>query len=296
MQTEKKDLYERVTTQIIEAIEKGAAEYRMRWHVGDAECFAPVNVVSGRAYRGINVLVLWALAERQRYASGLWGTFNQWQSLGARVRKGEKAALIVYWRISEKSSESESGDAIEAEVGKRRVFGKGYSVFNLAQVEGYTPEPRATLSESERLADAEESFRLIGATVKHGGSVAAYDRIADVILMPEFQQFREAAGYYSVLAHEVTHWTGAEHRLKRDLSHRFGSDGYAMEELVAELGAAFLCSMFGISNVPREEHAGYLSNWLAVLHRDKRALFTAASHAQQAADWIAERRGQSMAA
>lgn len=288
MKHETSDIYERVTTQIVEAIEAGAGTFRMPWHVTEAECFAPANAASGRSYRGVNVLALWASAQRRGYKSGLWATYNQWQELGAQVRKGEKAAPVVFWKFSERTGgTTEPGDEQEETASGRSVLAKAYSVFNLDQVEGYTPPERPVLPESERIAEADRFFVDIGADIRHGGAVASYLPEQDFIRMPMFSSFREAAGYYSTLAHEATHWSGAPKRLNRDLRSRFGSAGYAMEELVAELGAAFLSATLGITNAPRPDHAAYLSTWIGVLKRDKRAIFSAASKAQKAVDWMA---------
>jgi antirestriction protein ArdC len=281
------DIYQKVTQQIIEAMQRGAGSYRMPWHVTGADCFAPVNVVSKRPYRGINVLLLWLLAEHHGYTSGEWATYFQWQELGAQVRMGEKAALIVFWKISERSRE-ESDDQ-EEPASNRSILARGYCVFNAAQVDGYSPKPSPVLPESERIESAERFFARLGVTVRHGGSRACYSPQEDVIHMPPFSSFRDAAAYYSVFGHEATHATGAEHRLNRDLKPRFAEETYAMEELVAELGAAFLCSTLGLANEPREEHAAYLANWLKVLKQDKRAIFAAASQAQKAVDWMRAR-------
>ena len=154
------DIYEKVTQQIIEAMERGAGSYRMPWHVTGADCFAPVNVVSKRPYRGINVLLLWLLAEHHGYTSGEWATYNQWQELGAQVRKGEKAALVVFWKISERSRE-ETEDQ-EEPASNRSILARGYHVFNAAQVDGYSPKPAPVLPESERIESAERFFSRLG--------------------------------------------------------------------------------------------------------------------------------------
>jgi antirestriction protein ArdC len=278
------DIYERVTRQIIEAIERGAGSYRMPWHVTGAESFAPVNVVSKRPYRGVNLLLLWLLADHHGYTSGEWATYNQWKGLGAQVKKGEKSALIVFWKISERNSE-ETEDQEESS-SNRSILARGYHVFNAAQVDGYAPQPAPALPESERIQRTDTFFVDIGADIRHGGNTAYYEPETDIIRMPMSSAFREAAAYFSVLAHEATHWTGAPHRLNRNLLARFASEAYAMEELVAELGAAFLCATLSISNTPRPDHAAYLSSWLKVLKNDKRAIFTAASQAQKAVDWM----------
>lgn len=287
METTKSDIFDRITRHIVAAIKAGAGAFRLPWHVTGGPRHRPQNAVSQTAYRGVNVLVLWATAEACGYPSGLWATYAQWRRLGAQVRKGEKSTPVVFWKFSEKGPKGESEDEELTSAGG--VFGAGYSVFNAAQVEGFHPVAPPHLTDSERVAKAEAFFAGVDADVEVGGEVACYDAARDVVRMPRFESFREPAGYYSVLGHELTHWTGAEHRLNRDLRNRFGSEAYAMEELVAELGAAFLCSTLGLSNDPRPDHAAYLTAWLEVLKRDKRAIFTAASQAQKAIDWMAAR-------
>lgn len=289
MQQEKSDIFELITKQIIQAVETGAGKFRMPWHVTEADYFAPVNAMSRRAYRGVNVLVLWVTTENRGYKSGLWATYQQWQQLGGQVRKGEKAAPVVFWKFSDRDGSSKADEAEQEPEGhssSRGILAKGYSVFNADQVEGYTPPAKPLLPECERIATAEQFFAGLGADVRHGGAVACYQHEDDIIRMPAFASFKEVAGYYSVRAHETTHWTGAPKRLARDLRCRFGSGSYAMEELVAELGAAFLCSTLGISNTPRPDHAAYIVSWLEALKRDKCAIFTAASQAQKAVDWM----------
>jgi antirestriction protein ArdC len=278
------DIYEKVTQQIIEAMERGAGAYRMPWHVTGADCFAPMNAASRRQYRGVNLLLLWLLAEHHGYTSGEWATYNQWQALGAQVRKAEKSALVVFWKISERSREE--AEEQEEPTSHRSILARGYHVFNSAQVDGYSPKPAPALPEGERIESAERFFARLGFTVEHGGNRACYSPEEDVIHMPPFSCFRDGASYYSVLGHEHVHATGAKHRLDRDLRPRFAEESYAMEELVAELGAAFLCAALGLANEPRKEHAAYLGTWLQVLKQDRRAIFTAASQAQQAVDWM----------
>ena len=292
--SERNDIYERVTGQIIEAIERGAGSFRMPWHAAAAEAFLPMNAASGKTYRGVNVLCLWAMAEAKGYPSPIWATYKQWLELGAQVRQGEKSSLIVYWSIPERGAKAEE----ESEEGKsgRGFFAKGYSVFNVAQVDGFEPPQIPELSPAARIAAAEEFFGKLGADIRHGGIQAFYETANDFIQLPRFELFREPVGYYSTLAHEATHWTGAKTRLERDLSGRFGSNAYAAEELVAELGAAFTCASLGLASEPRPDHAAYIASWLRLLRNDKRAIFTAASKAQQAADWMHERQAVKAAA
>ncbi|MFO0849929.1 MAG: zincin-like metallopeptidase domain-containing protein [Gemmataceae bacterium] len=284
MEKEQTDIYARVTRHIVEAIEAGAGRFRLPWHVTGTPRFRPRNAMSQSAYRGVNVLALWATAEARGYESGTWATYGQWCELGAQVRKGEKSTPVALWKVTERKRKGEDEEAVL----QGGFYACGYAVFNAAQVDGYRPPEPLVLPEAERVAKAEAFFADIAADVRTGGQVACYDRAADCVHIPPFAAFREAAGYYSVLGHELTHWTGAAHRLNRDLAHRFGSEAYAMEELVAELGAAFLCSALGLSNDPRPDHAAYLASWLRVLKQDRRAVFTAASQAQKAVDWLSD--------
>lgn len=294
MEQGQQDIYSRVTDQIIEAIERGAEKFRMPWHVTDADCFSPANAASKKPYRGINVLSLWGAAERLGYSSGFWATYQQWKDLGAQVRKDEKSTLVVYWQIPERPRETTDDET--AERPGRRFLVRSYPVFNADQVDGFTPAETPRLSESERIEKAERFIAALGADIKHGGNTAAFRPGHDDILMPRFESFRGGIAYYSTLAHELTHWTGAKHRLDRDLSGRFGSMSYAAEELVAELGAAFFCAGMKLTNEPRPEHAAYLASWLSLLKSDKRAIFTAASKAQAAVDWMNGRQENADAA
>jgi antirestriction protein ArdC len=166
---------------------------------------------------------------------------------------------------------------------------RDYWVFNADQVEGYQKPEETKLTHGERIAQAEEFFRSLEMDLQPGGNRAYYSPSTDSVHMPAFDAFKEPLFYYSVLSHETTHWTAAPHRLDRDLSGRFGSESYAMEELVAELGAAFLCSDLGLPTDPRKDHSPYIASWLRALKNDKRAIFTAAAKAQEAIDWMNKR-------
>jgi antirestriction protein ArdC len=292
MNPELKDLYQRVTDQIIKAIESGAADWKMPWH--QAGNFMPANASTQKPYRGVNVLSLWAAADANGYPTGLWATYKQWQELGAQVRKGEKATLVVFWKFSSTETEDDTtADSEEREEHSHRaVLARGYSVFNAAQVDGYQAPAVPTIPEAERIQSAESFFAALNADIRHGGGRAYYSPSTDHIQMPCFEIFKDSIAYYSVLAHEATHWTGAAKRLNRDLSGRFGNESYAAEELVAEIGAAFLCADLGLVNEPRPDHAAYVASWLKVLKGDKRAIFAAASKAQAAADWMHSLQGE----
>jgi antirestriction protein ArdC len=290
--TDKRDVYARVTAQIINAIEQGVGTWRMPWHTSGRYAFSPINATSKKPYRGINTVCLWAAAQAKGYERGEWATYQQWRDKGAQVRKGEKATLVVFWKFANDSGESQE-DA--AESGRSRLlFTRGYSVFNAAQVDGYSPKADADIAMPERIAHAEAFFAAIGARVQHGGNQAFYAPAMDHIQMPPFGAFADNVSYYSTLAHEHAHWTAPAARCDRQLGKRFGDNAYAAEELIAELGAAFTCAHLGLSTEPRGDHAQYLASWLRVLKADSRAIFTAASKAQQATDWLIARAGESV--
>lgn len=206
------------------------------------------------------------------------------------MRKGEKSTLVVFWKFG--SDAAESQDDGETASRSRLLFTRGYSVFNAAQVDGYTPKVDESRPMPERIAQADAFFSSIGADLRHGGNQAFYSPASDHIQMPPFPAFRDGVAYYSTLAHEHTHWTASAGRCNRELGKRFGDHAYAAEELIAELGAAFTCAHLGLSTEPRSDHAAYLVSWVRVLKADKRAIFTAASKAQQACDWMVQRAGK----
>ncbi len=290
----KTDIYENITNLIHDAIERGAEKFEMPWHSKDASLFAPVNATTGKAYRGVNVLALAVTAHERAYGSNEWATYQQWTEAGAQVRKGEKSTHIVFWSQYEKKGPGGEpdgeGNQAEKETG---MFAKAYSVFNAAQVDGYTPKAildpfPASTGPGEQIPECDQFFKNMGIDLRHGGDRAFFNPADDYVQLPNFQDFKCVEGYYSTLAHEATHWTGAKSRLERDLSGRFGNAQYAMEELIAELGAAFTMSNLGLANEPRHDHASYIQSWLKALKNDKRAIFTASSKAQQAADFMLE--------
>lgn len=295
---ERADVYARVTDAIVAAIESGMAkgkDWRMPWHRRrdpGGSPMLPVNVARGAAYRGVNTLALWAAAEAKGYPGGLWGTYRQWAEFGGQVRKGERAATVVFWRFPDAakgSGEVEEGEEAEEGEARRGPWARAYAVFNAAQVDG-AALPASTapaLPEAARIADAEAFFAALpGLDLRHGGNAAFYSPATDHVRMPPFADFRTGEGYYATLAHEAAHWTGHPSRLARDLTGRFGSGAYAAEELVAELGAAFALAALGLAAEPREDHARYVAHWLGLLRGDRRAIFAAAGKAQAAADWL----------
>lgn len=282
----KSDVFDRITQQIITAIEAGASEYIMPWHRLGDDLTAPVNVSSGKTYRGLNILTLWLSGQAAGYSTGQWATYRQWNEIGAQVRKGERASPIFFWQTREAQTASAADDAPSANNARPGFVARTFTVFNAEQVEGYNPERGLELADHERIAAAERFFAGTGADIRHGGDRAYYSPSPDYIQVPALPQFRSPEAYYAVLAHELTHWTGAKHRLDRCLGNRFGSEAYAMEELIAELGAAFTCARLAIATEPRRDHAPYIASWLKALRSDPRAILAAASKAQEAADYL----------
>jgi antirestriction protein ArdC len=284
------DIYQRVTAQIVASLEQGVRPWLKPWNAEHAagRITRPLRG-NGVPYQGINVLMLWGAAVERGYAAPIWMTFKQALELGGCVRKGEKGSQVVYAStFSRTETDGESGEESERDI----PFLKGYTVFNVEQIDGlpahFTAPAETPLDPVQRIAHAEQFFGATGAAVRHGGNQAYYRMASDLVQMPLFETFRDAESYYATLAHELTHWTRHPSRLDRSFGRkRFGDEGYAMEELVAELGAAFLSADLGLTPEPREDHAAYIGNWLNVLKNDKRAIFTAASHAQRAADFIA---------
>ena len=290
--TQKQDVFTRVTGKIIADLERGSLTWLQPWQAGHQA--GPVSRplrAGGTPYRGVNVLMLWAAAMESGYGNPLWLTYKQARKLGGQVRKGEKGALVVYADRITRTETGDNGEAQEIEV----PLMKGYTVFNAEQVDGLPGHFYATAApvrqDMTRLDAADRFFTATGVQVRHGVDMAFYSPAHDRVQMPEFDSFRDAESYYATLAHKVTHWTRHPSRLNRDFGRqRFGDAGYAMEELVAEIGAAFLCADLGITPETREDHAAYIASWLTVLKQDKRALFTAAGKAQQAVDWLHARQ------
>ena len=286
----KTDLYNKVAAQIVSALEQGVRPWMQPWSAEHAagRITRPLRA-SGLAYQGINVLVLWSEAMTKGYSSPIWMTFRQALELDAHVRKGERGSTVVYAStLTRTGTDAETGE----ESAQSIPFLKSYTVFNVEQIEGLPAhfhaivEPR--LDPVQRIRTAETFFAATRADIRHGGNMAYYNIGSDFVQMPPFEAFRDAESYYATLAHECTHWTRHKSRLDRDMGRKkWGDGGYAMEELVAELGSAFLCADLDLTLEIREDHAAYIANWLEVLKKDKRAIFSAAAHAQKAADYPA---------
>lgn len=287
------DLFAHITDQLIADLETGAAgSWRMPWHTL-ADAGTPASI-DNRPYRGMNALWLSMVGAASGWSTGVYGTYRAWQRHGAQVRRGEHAVQVVLWKPTTPTGHGD-GDAADDDTGRTgrpRLLARAYAVFAAEQVDGADDiiarraERLAQRDTPERIAAADGYFAAIAATVLEGGNRAYYSPTADTIHLPTLAQFDHAAHYYGTRAHETVHWTGHADRLNRDLTGRFGTDAYAGEELVAELGAAMWCAQAGLSAVTRPDHAAYLAHWLHILRSDPRALVTVASRAQAAVDHL----------
>lgn len=281
------DLMSQVAAQISEMlVAKRTLSWSCPWTGGNFNSM-PLRH-TGEPYRGANVLILWARALSQGYTSPFWMTFKQAQALGACVKKGEKAAHVVYYGRFEKEVKNAAGDAEKQKFAVMR----SYAVFNADQIEGlpekYHPTAPAPVADTfEAHAGAEAFVKNTGANVIQTLSSRAYYSLTlDQIHTPLPTQFASPAAYYGTILHELVHWTGAEARCNRPLGGRHGEDAYATEELVAEIGAAFLCVALGVTPAVREDHAAYVGSWLKRLKDDPREIFRAAAAAQKAVDFL----------
>lgn len=282
------DVYARVTDAIVAELQAGVRPWTKPWSVEHlaGRVSRPLRA-TGEPYQGVNVLLLWAEAVARGYAAPIWMTFRQALTLGGHVRKGERGATVVYANRITRTERGDDGEDIERQI----PFLKAYTVFSVEQIEGlpahFYAAPTPRLAADERIAHAEAFFAAVGADVRHGGTNAYYALGSDHVQMPPFECFEDPESYYATLGHELCHWTRHPSRLDRDFGRkRWGDEGYAREELVAELGAAFLCADLGLALEPRADHASYLASWLEVLKGDKRFIFTAAAHAQRACDYL----------
>lgn len=288
-QTHRQDIYSRVTDKIITDLEQGVRPWMKPWNAEHAagRITRPLRY-NGIPYQGINVLMLWSAAMAGGYAAPIWMTYRQAQELGANVRKGEKGNLVVYANtITRTETDVNTG---EEDVHKI-PFMKTYNVFNVEQIDdlpaAFNAPAEPVFDPVARIDHADSFFAATKADIRHGGNRAYYSITDDHVQMPPFETFRDAESYYATLAHECSHWTRHKSRLDRSFGRkRFGDEGYAMEELVAEIGSAFLCADLELTPEVREDHSAYISNWLTALKNDKRAIFTAAAHAQRAVDHL----------
>ncbi len=271
------DPYSRITEVILRQIETAnPGSWTCPWHrVGGG---LPRNALTGRTYRGINILALWCGGQSAGFADARWATYRQWAELGAQVRKGERGTAVLFYRDLPGASDEETSD--------RRFVVRASTVFSAAQVDGAPNEPDTLCTRIDPTPAFDAFVAQTGAVVRTG-KTACYLPARDEIRMPDRTLFRSTEGFCATLAHELVHWTGAPHRLDRQLTTRFGSRAYAAEELVAELGAAFVLATLGLAAEPHTNHAAYMAGWLPLVRDDPRALVTAASLASKAAQFLA---------
>ncbi|WP_111772120.1 ArdC family protein [Methylorubrum extorquens] len=278
------DLHARVATAILAQLETAdPASWTPPWHGADP---LPRNARTSRRYRGINVLALWCAAQTNGYADARWATYRQWSALGAQVRKAERGTLVLFYKDLPRSDRSETGEADPANGAP--FVARAAHVFNAAQVDTAPPTTGAPTDPSlpAPLPAFDTFVASTGAVIREGGTRACYVPTTDMIHLPPRAAFRTPMGYAGTLAHELMHWTGAPHRLARDLTGRFGARAYAAEELVAELGAAFVLADLGLARTPHPDHATYCASWAPLLRADPRALSHAAAQGSRAADYL----------
>lgn len=275
------DIKQEVTDRIINAIENGKMARGHLWSSAGGATAMPINYRTKRPYSGVNVLLLWVEGMERGFERQEWLTFKQAQEIGANVRKGAKGCRVVFFKVMEKDGKGEDG----ANEKERFPMLRSFVVFNVADIEGL-PEVAAPVGGFEPHATAEHIMRASGAEIIESGTRAFYRPSTDAVHMPDRERFNNAANFYHVALHELTHWTGDVKRLAREFSGRFGDESYAFEELIAELGSAFMLARIGLHDSQLEFHASYLDSWLRVLKSDKGAIFTAASRANEAYQYL----------
>lgn len=281
----KKNIAEEITSRILEDLEKGVMPWVEPLKAGGRRAL-PVNASTKKAYRGINTFVLWNEAKKKGFSNPAWLTFNQASELGGRVKKGEKGTRVVFYKRLSKTKSLNLKDEVVLEEQAFWVL-RTYTVFNLDQVEGLEGlRPKAvTVELSRAMEEADRLLKSSGAVIFHREiEWAFYRKEEDFIALPYRESFKTPQGYYMSALHELTHWTGHPSRLNREAGKRFGDNAYAFEELIAEMGAAFLCASVGI---PYDtQHASYIESWVKILKDHKKAIFTAAAKAQAATDFL----------
>ncbi len=279
------DIHQQITDRIIAVLESGqAGEWTCPWDRRGGSGL-PVNAHTGKRYRGINVLSLWVAEQLSGHSDSRWATYRQWSELGAQVRKGEKSTLVVFYKDYQVDTDDEGDDG-------RRFVARASFAFNAEQVENAPGSSDPVITGGFYPIPAMEALaERTGARIVERGEQACYVPALDEIRMPPRDRFKSGHGWASTLAHELTHWTGAPPRLARDLSGRFKSQAYAGEELIAELGSAFLCAQIGLEAEPHPQRAAYIGSWLQLLKQDNRAIFTAAAKAAEAVDYLTRETG-----
>lgn len=279
------DLYDKITNQILESVDE-AGQWKPSWRTKSAGL--PHNYYTKKPYRGINIMMCWATGYLNGFSTSQWATFKQWGMLGGKIKRGSKGTSIIYYNITERMVD---GKKVEIPVMKSST------VFNLDQVDGIELPPQPVpLTEEQRIYNCEhriKHFQRRGMEILHEEASAFYRPSTDVVHLPPFVTFFAPEHYYAVAFHEAVHWTGHKSRhnrfardIKPDATRIEMRDEYAKEELVAEIGAAFLCAELGIDNVVRDDHAAYLKVWYERLKSDKKLIIQAASTASKAVDFL----------
>lgn len=275
------DIRQTVTDKIIAMLERGTNSTGPRWTGGQATGL-PTNAKTGDAYRGINVLLLWAEMLEKTYSSSKWLTYKQAADMGGQVRRGERSVMCVYYQTVQQKDDQ------QVEASETYFLAKPFWLFNVAQVEGLPADMTTPVlvNEFDVNQKAEQILTRTQAHIAYGFDSAYYAALPDKIYMPQRERFTNPENFYATVLHELAHWTGHHSRLNRQFGKRFGDDAYALEELVAELGAAFTVGQLGMVESTIEAHADYVQSWVRVLKNDKHAIFTAAGQAAKAADFI----------
>jgi len=284
----KKDLHQQVTDTIIRQLEQGTVPWLQPWTESQTSPLRiPVNQYTQNAYKGINIILLWSAATERKFTSNEWASMKQWNLKKQSVRPNEKGSMVVYWDMLEKEVDGE----------KQKIpFMKHSYVFNRCQLKGYVPEQqpqKEKLPAFDRLERVETFVKHTNARVDIEEDYGAcYIGATDRICMPLPEDFvgtptsSPLESFYSTLMHELVHWSGHPTRLDRQLGKKHGLKKYAEEELIAELGAAFLTAQLDITQHPRIDHAAYLAHWLDVLKENKYALLSSAVGASKAVDYL----------
>jgi antirestriction protein ArdC len=287
------DLFEKITSQIVATIESGnEGRWTKPWTTVIGASGLGINAQTQKAYQGFNQFVLMVETAVENYEQNVWATYKQFQALGGQVRKGEKGTQLVKWG---KTFTCENCDHRSSKFECKRpghvpsafVWASAFTVFNVAQQDGFELPVIDLGTGPERIANVEAFIEATGAVIEHKLSNDAFFSPAlDTITLPLPEQFDTVEGYYGTALHELTHWAGHKTRLDRQSGKVFGDQAYAAEELVAELGATFLAARFGIEIEPAEEHVAYLAGWLKSLKADGKALYRAAKAAQDSTEYL----------
>lgn len=302
MSTKTDDLFATITDRVIEAIESdNAGQWTKPWTTVLGAGGLGINAQTKNAYQGFNQFVLMFTAATEGYDQSIWATYKQFESLGGQVRKGEKGTQLVKWGKTFycQDCDHKGRNACPRPTHKPRVsmWASAFTVFNIAQQDGFEMVLPDLGEEPERLARVEEFITNTGAVINYKVSNQAYySPVQDEITLPERVQFNTVEGFYGTALHELSHWTGHSTRLDRTGGKTFGDHAYAGEELVAELSATFLAARFGVEVEPHMEHAAYLKSWLGVLRADPKALYNAAKLAQAATEFLLTVSGTSVVA